>query len=107
MSVNSAELRCNIAFEDVKKEVTAYLTVHKNACTCDVIFDLRIAPLLVVDALNMLEAEGLINGYETSLTSEEEATLELYLDADVFRSAILACESARTSPLLSLEQVFG
>jgi predicted DNA-binding protein (UPF0251 family) len=40
------------------------------------------------------------------LTSEEEATLEIYMDAESFKSVIEACESARCKPLHSLETVF-
>ncbi|MCL1970218.1 MAG: hypothetical protein FWF66_01985 [Candidatus Bathyarchaeota archaeon] len=41
-----------------------------------------------------------------TITPEEEATLEIYMDAESFKSAIAACESARTKPLLSLDEVF-
>jgi predicted DNA-binding protein (UPF0251 family) len=40
------------------------------------------------------------------LTPEEEATLEIYMDAKSFKSAIEACESARCKPLHSFETVF-
>jgi len=43
---------------------------------------------------------------EFVITPEEEATLEIYLDAESYESAIEACNSARTSPLLSLDEVF-
>jgi hypothetical protein len=43
-------------------------------------------------------------GFE--ITPEEEAALEIYLDADCYRSVMNACYSAHRKPLLSFSEVF-
>jgi Mn-dependent DtxR family transcriptional regulator len=46
----------------VKKEIMTYLDKHKHARTSDIVFDLGIDIDLVVEALNVLEEEGLVEG---------------------------------------------
>jgi uncharacterized phage-associated protein len=43
---------------------------------------------------------------EFVITNEETETLEIYLDAESYESAIESCRSAQTKPLLSLNEVF-
>ena len=65
------ELESDLTVEEVKKEISAYLDIHKNARTSDIIFDLGIDPELVVEALNSLEEAGLVEGREISAAQKK------------------------------------
>jgi Mn-dependent DtxR family transcriptional regulator len=54
----------------VKKEIMTYLDKHKHARTGDIVFDLCIDIDLVVEALNVLEEEGLVEGKNIPLKVE-------------------------------------
>ncbi|MCL2288623.1 MAG: ArsR family transcriptional regulator [Candidatus Bathyarchaeota archaeon] len=56
------EFECYISFGNVKKQVLKYLDTHKHVSTSDIVFDLGIDIDLVVEALNVLEEEGLVEG---------------------------------------------
>ncbi|MDR0797806.1 MAG: hypothetical protein LBE70_03710 [Nitrososphaerota archaeon] len=62
---DNTNLECYISFGNVKKEIMTYLDKHKHARTSDIVFDLGIDLELVVEALNVLEEKGLVEGKNT------------------------------------------